>query len=262
MSESRFYRTKAVEWILSAGSILLDGMKEDYAVKMKSRTDPVTEIDKRCEDFLKGKILEAFPDHQILAEESDAVQNIADVKWIIDPIDGTTNYLHKFPYFCISIAVEKKDRILAGVVYDPLRKELFYSDEDTDHAYLNDTPLSVTQTKHVRDSLLITGFPYLHGELFHKNFLLHKYAYEKSQGVRRNGAAALDLSWVAAGRADGYWEFTLNPWDCAAGAYLVAKAGGRVTTVGGRGYSPYIPSVLATNGFIHDELLSILNQEE
>jgi myo-inositol-1(or 4)-monophosphatase len=262
MPESRLYREKAVEWILSAGSILLEGMNEKYSVEMKSRTDPVTDIDKRCETFLKEKILETFPEHQILAEESDAVENVSDIKWIIDPIDGTTNYLHSFPYFCISIAIEEKDRILAGVVYDPLRKELFYSDEETEHAFLNDKPLAVTKTQKVQNSLLVTGFPYIHGELFHKNFLLHKYVYERSHGVRRTGAAALDLAWVAAGRTDGYWEFTLKPWDCAAGAYLVLKAGGRVTTIGGRGYSPYIPSVLATNGHIHNEMLIILNQED
>ena len=229
---------------------------------MKSKTDPVTEIDFRCEQFLKEKIINEFPDHKILAEESDPLENSSEIRWIIDPIDGTTNFLHGFPYFCISIAVEKEDKILAAAIYDPYRKELFYSDPETKGTLLNDKPVTVTRTQRVQDSLLVTGFPYEHNDIFYKNFVLHRRVYERSHGVRRTGAAALDLAYIAAGRSDGYWEFTLKPWDCAAGAYLVVKAGGRVTTVSGQDYSPYIPSLLATNGLIHNEMLEILNKED
>ena len=261
MSDNQIYLQKTIEFIREAGDILLNGMTENYSVEMKGKSDPVTEIDRRCENFLKDKIHKAFPDHRILAEESKAEENISEIKWIIDPIDGTTNYLHRFPYFCISIAIEQGDDILVGVVYDPVRDELFHAISDIDGAFLNGMPLQVSETKLVGRSLLVTGFPYEQGDTFHKNFLLHKYVYERSHGVRRTGAAALDLCYVAAGRTDGYWEFSLKPWDCAAGALLVTKAGGKVTTIGGRGYSPYIPSVLATNGHIHHEMLEILNQE-
>jgi len=262
MSDAQYFGRKSREWIIAAGSLILKGMKEKYAVEMKSKTDPVTEIDYRCEQFLKEKIMNEFPDHKILAEESDPLDNSSDIRWIIDPIDGTTNFLHGFPYFCISIAVEKEYKILAAAVYDPSRKELFYSDLDTEGTLLNDKPVTVTQTEHVQDSLLVTGFPYKHNDIFYKNFVLHRRVYERSHGVRRTGAAALDLAYVAAGRSDGYWEFTLKPWDCAAGAYLVIKAGGKVTTVNGQEYSPYIPSLLATNGLIHREMLEILNEED
>lgn len=139
---------------------------------------------------------------------------------------------------------------------------MFYSDPETKGTLLNDKPVTVTRTQRVQDSLLVTGFPYEHNDIFYKNFVLHRRVYERSHGVRRTGAAALDLAYIAAGRSDGYWEFTLKPWDCAAGAYLVVKAGGRVTTVSGQDYSPYIPSLLATNGLIHNEMLEILNKED
>lgn len=262
MSDNQIYLQKAIEFIREAGDILLQGMSENYSVEMKGKSDPVTEIDRRCENFLKEKIRSAFPDHRILAEESEAVDNISEIKWIIDPIDGTTNYLHRFPYFCISIAIELGDDILAGIVFDPVRDELFHAVHDVEGAFLNGTSIHVSETKLVSRSLLVTGFPYEQGDTFYKNFILYKHAYQRSHGVRRTGAAALDLSYVASGRSDGYWEFSLKPWDCAAGAFLVTKAGGKVSTIGGGKYSPYIPSVLATNGHIHHEMLDILNQED
>ncbi|MDD3806909.1 MAG: inositol monophosphatase family protein [Candidatus Marinimicrobia bacterium] len=259
MSDTQFFGRKAREWIVAAGNLVMKGREESYRFTMKEKTNPVTEIDIRCEQFLKAKILSQFPDHNILAEESAPIENTSEVTWIIDPIDGTTNFLHNFPYFCISIAIQTKAGVIAGVIYDPLRQELFYSDAETEGTILNDKPVHVTTTKKVQDSLLVTGFPYKHDEIFYQNFKRFQRMYERSHGVRRSGAAALDLAYVASGRSDGYWEFTLKPWDCAAGAYLVMKAGGHVTTVEGQNYSPYIPSLLASNGYIHAEMIEILN---
>ncbi|HXF99195.1 MAG TPA: inositol monophosphatase family protein, partial [Bacteroidota bacterium] len=219
----------------------------------------VSEIDKGSEERIIGIIRRHYPNHAILAEESGASTSSSDYKWVIDPLDGTTNFLHGVPIFCVTIAVEYKGEIVAGVVYDPNLDELFTAEKGSG-AYLNGRRLSVSTTSRLIESLLVTGFPYdiarnPQNAIGHfVNFLI------EARGIRRLGSAALDLSYVAAGRFDGFWEVNLNPWDMAAGMLFVREAGGRVTDFAGEESTIYKNQVLASNGHIHDAMLAVLRK--
>lgn len=219
----------------------------------------VSEIDKGSEERIIGIIRRHYPNHAILAEESGASTSSSDYTWVIDPLDGTTNFLHGVPIFCVTIAVEYKGEIVAGVVYDPNLDELFTAEKGSG-AYLNGKRLSVSSTSRLIESLLVTGFPYDIAEnpqnaIGHfVNFLV------EARGIRRLGSAALDLSYVAAGRFDGFWEVNLNPWDMAAGMLFVREAGGRVTDFTGEESTIYKNRVLASNGRIHDAMLAVLRK--
>lgn len=244
--------------IRSAGDVLLKHYRSVKTLETKGEIDLLTVADKEAEATIIRVIRKAFPDHQILAEESGHImKSQADYKWIIDPLDGTTNYSHSFPIFCVSIGVEHQDEIIMGGVYNPFAKEYFFATKGKG-ALLNDKPIRVSSVDGLDRSLVVTGFPYDrrqhidHYLGYIREFLL------RSHGVLRIGAAALDLCSVACGRLEGFWEEKLHPWDVAAGILIVREAGGECTDFSGRASSSYDTSILATNGRIHQEMLEVL----
>lgn len=227
-------------------------------IDYKGRANMVTQVDRGTEEIIVSIVRSKFPEHKILAEETPPVEdNPSLFKWIIDPLDGTTNFVHGFPCFAISIALEYDKEIIIGVVYDPVRKELFSAIKGQG-SYINRTPIHVSRVEKISDSLLATGFPYELNDNFYKNMELFKKFYEKSQGIRRAGAAAVDLCYVACGRLDGFWEYDLNPWDVAAGSLIVSEAGGKLSNFNGCELSIYENQILASNNHIHNEMLEVL----
>lgn len=218
----------AVRAARSAGNIALRFIDRVNTIKRfeKHPNDFVTEVDHLAEREIIQHIRYLYPHHGILAEESGHIKG-DDYLWIIDPIDGTTNFLHGFPHFAVSIAIQYKDRVEHGVTYDPVKQELFYASRGAG-AFLNDHRLRVSQQQHLSGSLIGTGFPVRHPELLDIYLQMFKKISLKVAGIRRAGSAALDLAYVAAGRLDGFWEFKLSPWDIAAGAILIREAGGLI----------------------------------
>jgi len=249
----RFAETLARE----AGTILKDGFGAPHQVTYKGAINIVTEADLKAETHLRTRIRAAFPDHDLLGEESPEVSTGAASRWIIDPLDGTTNYAHGYPVFCVSVALEVEGRIALGVVYNPMLDELF-SARRGGGAFLNGKPLSVSRTGTLTESLLATGFPYDIRDSRDNNMDHFANMALRARAIRRAGSAALDLAYVAAGRFDGFWELKLAPWDTAAGWLLVEEAGGRVTNLYGAPYHLRAPHVLASNGRIHPALLDVL----
>lgn len=241
----------------TAGKYVLESMSELGQVDYKGRADLVTDVDKTSENIIMEHIGEAFPDHSILAEESGGRPTDADVVWIIDPLDGTSNYVHGYPAFAISIAVKIEENLAIGVVYDPWKEELFSAMRGKG-AYLNQTPIRVSKTTDLSHSLISTGLPYEVNEHWHSTFDLFKLFYAHTHGVRRDGSAALDLCTVAAGRFDGFWEYDLSPWDVAAGLLIVREAGGVTTNFANEQSALYDEVFLATNGRIHQQMLDII----
>jgi myo-inositol-1(or 4)-monophosphatase len=250
----------AVHAAQQAGPLLLDYARKGVTISHKSSVNLVTEADHAAEQCIIDVIKTSFPDHNILAEERGADANRrSPYKWIIDPLDGTTNFAHGYPAYCVSIGVEHEGVRLLGVVYDPSRRELFLGEAGLG-AYLNDAALQVSTTNVLDRALLVTGFAYDIRDTPENN-LDHFVAFAlKAQGLRRTGTAALDLCYVASGRFDGYWEVKLHPWDMAAGELIVREAGGRVTDFSGRGFSIYGQQLVASNGLIHEEMLTVLNR--
>jgi myo-inositol-1(or 4)-monophosphatase len=249
----------AIQTAREAGQILLEKFGRKINIEFKSEANPVTEADLASEKHIVEKIRSHYPKHSILAEES-GVNDVANAeyKWIIDPLDGTTNYSHGYPCFCVSIGLEYQGEIVLGVIYDPTRDELFAA-EKGQGATLNGRTMGVSEIEDLSKSLLVTGFPYsvvLQNPNFERNI---KNFIIKSQAVRRDGSAALNMAYVACGRFDGFWEEGLNPWDMAAGYLLITEAGGRVTYYDGSVFSVYTPPVCCSNGLIHDQMLAILN---
>ncbi len=253
------YLQVAIAAAREAGRIQKAYLGGFHRVEFKGEINPVSEVDRLCEDAIKRMILDAFPDHDLLTEESAFKGRGSPFKWIIDPLDGTTNYIHGFPFFCVSIALEIEGEIKLGVVYDPLFDELFQA-EAGKGAFLNGKPLRVSRTNRLDLSFLTTGFPYdvrEHGDFylrFFREFMM------KSIAIRRPGSAALDLCYVAAGRFDGYWELKIHPWDVAAGSLLVQEAGGKVTDFQGEAFRIEEEEIVATNGWIHDEMLRVIQK--
>jgi myo-inositol-1(or 4)-monophosphatase len=251
----------AVACAKHAGEILLRNLDKPRSIQRKDSQDTnlVTETDKEVEDYIIGVITREFPDHGIVAEESGMRAAASEYRWIIDPLDGTTNYAHRLPLFCTSIGLEHRGELILGVVYDPTRDEL-YSAHKGSGAFLNGQRLKVSQTRLLGESLLVTGFPYdvrsnPHGVVEHfKSFLV------KTRAVRRLGSAAIDFCYVAAGRFDGFWEGSLKPWDMAAGALIVQEAGGRFTDYHGKPTSIYNQAMVASNGLIHDQMVEVLGR--
>lgn len=235
-----------------AGSILRNGYNQEHTVHYKGTIDLVTEADHASEAFLVGEIKSAFPGGHILAEESGTIQGSNDDLWYIDPLDGTVNYAHHIPIFCVSIGFASNGRLTLGVVYDPMRDELF-SAEKGKGAFLNGKRISVSNTSELERSLLVTGFPYDTWDTDLDNFKYFERLAKKTQGVRRLGSAALDVCYVGAGRFDGFWEYKLKPWDVAAGGLIAAEAGAKVTAIDGREDFLAPPlSILATTPGIYD----------
>jgi len=221
----------------------------------------VTEADHAAEKAIFDVIQSDFPDHGILSEEAGAIVQDTRYKWIIDPIDGTVNFAHGIPLCCVSIALEHEGSVIMGAVYNPFLHELFFAQKGWG-ASLNDKNIQVSTQENVGASCLVTGFPYTYLDMPNGPLTIFEKLIRKGIPVRRLGSAAMDLCWVAAGRFDGFYEHKLQAWDSAAGWLIVEEAGGRVTDFNGQPYSPYQPHLLATNGHIHEDLLSIINGAE
>jgi myo-inositol-1(or 4)-monophosphatase len=235
-----------------AGSLLMSFFGK-VAVEYKGDADLVTQADRSSEKLIVERIRARWPDHDLIGEEGSRRDTGSDFRWYIDPLDGTTNFAHGFPVFCVSMALEYKGERIAGVVYDPTRDEMFTAEKECG-SRLNGRPVRVSQTPRLVESLVATGFP---SHKRHQNPNIHFYHQItlRSHGVRRAGSAALDLCYVACGRLDAFWEFNLNPWDTAAGVLLVAEAGGNVTSFSNQPFNIDSREVLATNGLLHAEML-------
>ena len=241
-----------------SGKLMKEYSTKQFTIDSKdSLNNLVTEVDHASEKLIIGIIREQFPDHYILTEESGDLPKESNIKWIIDPIDGTVNFANGIPLCCVSIAVEKDGEVIMGAVFNPFIDEFFFAEKGKG-AFLNDEPIRVSNKNNVSGSCLVTGFPYKYNE---GQGLLETFSSFIKQGVplRRLGSAAIDLCWVACGRFDGYYEFFLNPWDSAAGFLIVQEAGGRVTNFQGKNFTPYQEQIIATNGHIHDELVQWIN---
>ena len=248
----------AIQTAREAGQILLEKFGRKINISLKGDINLVTEADLASEKLIIERIKSYYPKHSILAEESGnaVVSGDSTWKWIIDPLDGTTNFAHGYPCFCVTLALEHEGKIVLGVTFDPTRNELFAA-EKGQGATLNNKPIRVSVTEKLGDALLVTGFPYnfKQKENFAKsltNFLM------QSRGVRRDGSAAIDMAYVACGRFDGFWEEGLNPWDVAAGVLLIEEAGGRISYYDGSPFSVYSPPICASNSLIHEEMLQVL----
>jgi myo-inositol-1(or 4)-monophosphatase len=241
----------------AAGRIHLRWLNKTQTTRKSNALDLVTEADKEAEAAVIATIRRALPDHAILAEESGASEQQSRHRWIIDPLDGTTNFAHGFPAFCVSIAYEHRGRVQLGVVFDALRKELFTARRGKG-ARLNDKPMRVSKANTLATALLATGFPYDRRERRRFYLAFWEDMMTRVEGVRRAGSAALDLASVACGRLDGFWEFGLKPWDIAAGSLLVEEAGGKVTNMDGTPLNLAGAQLLASNRRLHHEMVQVL----
>lgn len=257
MTSYRDYQQEAVIAARIAGRYQKYRFASALNIELKGEKDLVTEVDKESERLIVEHLLAHFPGHDIVAEESVYPQSGSPFRWIIDPVDGTTNYAHGFPWFCSSIGLELEGELVAGVIYNPVYDELFTATKGGG-AYLNGVPLSVSVRAPLKNTLLGTGFPYDCATDPANNFANFIAFQKKARGIRRAGAAALDLASVAAGRLDGFWELKLKPWDVAAGVLLVREAGGMVTTFDGSPYDIFTDKIVASNGLIHDEMVAML----
>jgi myo-inositol-1(or 4)-monophosphatase len=253
------YLRLAIAAAKEAGRIQMVHFGHSHPVEYKGEFNPVTEVDRLCEQTIVKMILGTFPDHDILTEESPFEGKGSSWKWIVDPIDGTTNYFHGFPCFSVSIGLEVEEEIKLGVVYVPMLNELFHAEKDKG-AFLNGERIVVSRIDRLKRSLLCTGFPYDVHE--HADFYLRYFRQFmiKSFAIRRPGSAAIDLSYLAAGRFDGFWEFKLHAWDVAAATLMITEAGGKVTNLQGRPHNIYAEEILASNGLIHEEMLQAIRE--
>jgi myo-inositol-1(or 4)-monophosphatase len=241
-----------------AGAVLMEHVRSGFQIEYKAAINLVTDADRAAEERIVETILAAHPSHRILAEERGQGGDIqSHFQWIIDPLDGTTNFAHGFPFYSVSIGLEHRGESVLGVVLDPVRDELFTA-VIGQGAFMNGKPIHVSRIKSLDKSLTVTGFAYNIRETSNNNLDHFSRISLRAQGVRRTGSAALDLSYVAAGRFDGYWEVVLSPWDMAGGIVLVREAGGLVSAITKEPFSLYGQELLATNGLIHDQLLDAL----
>jgi len=240
-----------------AGALLKDKFHQPHTIEYKGLINLVTEADRASEELIISKIREMYPNHDILTEESKGIATGSAFRWIIDPLDGTTNYAHGYPVFCVSVALEKQGEICCGAVYNPMLDEMFSAEKGAG-AFLNGRQIRVSDTEDLSKSLLTTGFPYDVRDSEENNLNHFNLMAVNVQAIRRAGAAALDMAYVAAGRFDGFWELKLMPWDTAAAWLLVEEAGGCVTSLSGRPFFLDAPHVLASNGRIHRDMMDIL----
>lgn len=246
----------------NAGRIQLDHFGKVQEIKYKGSIDIVTEVDKKCESYIIAELHKLFPDDDILAEESGGRPGDSPRRWIVDPLDGTVNYAHGFPFFCVSVALEIGKELVLAVIYDPNRDELF-SAEKGKGAFLNGRAINVSATLKLDKALLATGFAYNVREETRLDNLDHFGNFVKRAcAVRRPGSAAIDLAWLACGRIDGFWELFLKSWDMAAGVLIIREAGGMVTSFDNGRYNLYGTEILASNGKIHDEMSLMLVKYE
>jgi myo-inositol-1(or 4)-monophosphatase len=250
------YLDAAIEIAREAGQILL--AHRGVAFELKGEHDLVTAADRASEHLIVTRLKERFPEHGIVAEEGGRAEMQAEMRWYVDPLDGTTNFAHGFPMWNVTLALAQNDEVIAGVVYDPLNRELFTAERGAG-ARLNGAPIRVSKARVLNDALLATGFP---SRKRHQNVNIHFY-YQLAMvthGVRRGGSAAIDLAYTACGRLEGFWEFGLNPWDMAAGTLLVEEAGGKVSGMRGEPLNLHGRYLLADNGLVHDELLALFHE--
>ncbi|MGR3220993.1 MAG: inositol monophosphatase family protein [Candidatus Anammoxibacter sp.] len=243
---------------LEAGKILMKSYHNIEKIELKKDAGFVTEADTRSEEYIIDAISREYPDHLILAEESGGRGTKCPYKWIIDPLDGTTNFVNGLPWFCVSIACEFEGHVIIGAVYNPVLNELFFAERNKG-AYLNDNEIRISTTAKLSESLLSTGFYYDKGEKL--KIAIDKFGIMKecAFSVRRMGSAAIDLAYTAAGRFDGYWEKSLSPWDVAAGVLIVKEAGGSISSFDGKDCTIYDKELVASNGLIHKEMVNILS---
>lgn len=249
----------AVDLAHKAGTLLMEKLDQSPAIHYKGDINLVTEADKMSEDLIIDAIQRSFPEHGILSEESPAILSGSSMRWIIDPLDGTTNYAHRYPVFCVSIALERDGLIILGVIYDPARRDTFLAVRG-EGAYLNSKKIAVSQTSNLTRSLLATGFPYDIRESKENNLDNFCRLAKEAQAIRRAGSAALDIAYVAAGRFDGFWELKLKPWDTAAACLLLEEAGGKITDIANRPWNLLSPHILASNGRIHEQMIAVLQR--
>ncbi len=252
---------------LEAGALLRDYYRRGVATEYKGDADLVTEADRASEKLIVERLHALFPDHGVYGEEGTRSNIEGEYRWYIDPLDGTTNFAHSFPVFCVSMGLERRSpslsasedgEVIAGIIYDPLRDELFTAEKGKG-AYLNGAPIRVSSATELAEALVATGFP---SRKRHDSPNIHFYQQFslRSHGVRRAGSAALDLAYTACGRLDAYWEFNLNPWDTSAGALLVTEAGGTMSGFDGSPFKLDSREILATNGLLREELLGFFTE--
>jgi len=249
-----------LDWIMEAGNLIMSVFEHPRYIEKKGVIDLVTDADKASETLLINRILDQFPNHSILSEETGITKGSAEHQWIIDPIDGTTNYSRKLPFFCISIGYKVASQTQFGLIYAPAIQQLYYAKHQLG-AYRNHLPIQVSKTETIQDAFLTTGFPYtLHSTEEHNNMPLFSYFSSHSLAVRRLGSAALDLCYVAEGIFDGYWEVSLQPWDFVAGELLVKEAGGIVSTFSGECVPVTKSSIIASNQALFLQMKEIVQR--
>ena len=251
------FRDFVLSMAKEAGIFLKERLNDKHIIDYKGEINIVTEADRISEEMITSRIYKKYPNHDILAEESAGTANGSEFRWIIDPLDGTTNYAHGYPVFCVSIALEKEGIVCLGVIYNPILNEMFVAEKGKG-AFLNGQRISVSGTTDLSKSLLATGFPYDIRDDENNNINYFNGMAKRAQAIRRAGSAALDMAYIAMGRFDGFWELKLMPWDTAAGWLLISEAGGKITDLFGGKFCLESPHVLATNGKIHDNMIDVL----
>jgi len=253
------YLEFAIDVARKAGEVLKHYANREKFVELKGRANLVTVADRESEALIISAIRQQYPHHAILAEESGALSGSgpAEARWVIDPLDGTTNFAHQYPFYCVSIALEQDGVVTCGVVYDPVRDELFSGAHGLG-AFMNGKRIAVSDVAKLSDALLLTGFPYNLREQLDRLVGQFRAFLNESQAVRRGGSAALDLCYIALGRCDGFWELNLHPWDTAAAKVILEEAGGLVTDFKGNRFSIYMRQIVASNSRIHDEIVKVL----
>ena len=248
----------SIELVKEAGQIQMEGLGKEHEVEFKGIINIVTDIDKKCEDLIVTRLQKEFPTHDILAEEGSGERKSTDYRWIIDPLDGTVNYNHAYPFFGPSVALEHKGDLVLGAVYLPFTDELFVAEKGSG-ATLNGKKISVSKENDLQSSLLATGFAYnvQEGEQLNNVDYFIRFLM-KAQAIRRDGMAEGDLCYLACGRFDGFWELFLKPWDLAAGIVIIREAGGKVTDFSGGEVDIYGKEIVASNGLIHQAILDVL----
>lgn len=254
------YKKVLFEAVDESAKILLKHFNTKFKISRKSAyNDLVTEVDKKSEYKIIEVIHSYFPEHNILSEEAGDLKKNSDYLWIVDPIDGTVNYAHALPIFCVSIGLQINNDVKMGLVYNPVSGEQFFSEKGKG-SFLNNKKIHVSERKYLKDAILVTGFPYNAKENY-DHCIDHFVNYIKcGLPIRRLGSAALDLCYVACGRFDGFWEVSLNPWDVAAGSLILKEAGGKLTDFNRKKYSVYFKQIVATNGKIHDEMIDVIKR--
>ncbi len=253
---------KVIQISKEAGQIIREGFGKNFGVEYKTNSaNLVTDIDKKSEQTIINFIKKEFPSHTVIAEETGRHQNISDYTWVVDPLDGTTNFTHGLPIFSVSIGVLKGDEIICGVVYDVMN-DVVYSAEKGSGSFKNSDKLSVSRNSNLEESVLVTGFPYDISKNPHKAIEKFVSFLKAARAIRRLGSAAIDMCYVASGVFDGFWEVYLNSWDMAAGKLIIEEAGGLVTDFSGKKIDIFSNQILASNGRVHNSMLEILKRSE